>query len=209
MVSAVELLSLAIGTLLGLLFVFLAGLGKLLPSHPMHGVLSATFEKVVGPFFGLRTASAAGLLRLLIGAAEFSAGLVFLTVFLGELLGSGLPTKMKPEADALLLCAVMGMVNIMTGALVFHWLVDQEVKKIVPYVVFLLLLIGLLAERLEVTDFEALSENWLRFLYTFPCICLAGLMLSLACAAKYGTSLAEIQKQNEDIEKMREQLLSK
>ena len=174
MVSAVELLSLAIGTLLGLLFVFLAGLGKLLPSHPMHGVLSATFEKVVGPFFGLRTASAAGLLRLLIGAAEFSAGLVFLTVFLGELLGSGLPTK-----------------------------------RIVPYVVFLLLLIGLLAERLEVTDFEALSENWLRFLCTFPCICLAGLMLSLACAAKYGTSLAEIQKQNEDIEKMREQLLSK
>ena len=207
MVSAVGLLSLAIGTLLGLLFVLVAGLGKLLPGHPMHGVLSATFEKVIGPFFGLGTASARRL-RLLIGAAEFSAGLVFLLVFWGELV-PGLSPKTKPEADALLLCAVMGMINIMAGALVFHWLVDQEVKKILPYFVFLFLLSGLLAERLQVTDFEALSENWVRFLYTFPCVCVAGLMLSLALAAKCGTSLAEIQKQNEDIEKMREQLLSK
>lgn len=68
--------SLLIGTPLGFLFLAIAALGKLLPGHPMYNVLVSTFDKAIGPFFGLP----ATLLRLIIGLAELSAGLVFLVV---------------------------------------------------------------------------------------------------------------------------------
>ena len=43
--------SLLIGTLLGTLFFAIAGLGKLLPGHPMHSVLSLPFDKAIGPYW--------------------------------------------------------------------------------------------------------------------------------------------------------------
>lgn len=70
--------SVSIGTLLGFLFFAIAGLGKLLPGHPMYNVLTSTFDRAIGPFFGLP--GAATFLRLIIGTAELSAGLVFQVV---------------------------------------------------------------------------------------------------------------------------------
>ena len=206
MASLSGALALTFGTLLGLLFVLVAGLGKLVPGHPMYQVLSATFEKAIGPFFGV-SAPMARLLRLVIGAAELSAGTIFLLVLWGEV--AGLPAEVKPTAEALLLCAVMGMLNIMIGALTFNWVVEQQTKKVIPYFVFLFLLSGLFAQRLEVTDFVGMPKNWRNFIYSFPCICAVGLIGSLACAAKFGAKITDIRKQMEDIEKLREQLLSK
>ena len=207
MMSAADALVLVVGTLLGILFFLVAGLGKLMPAHPMYQVLGATFERAIGPFFGL-SATMTTVLRMVIGAAELAAGLVFLGVFWGEALGL-VPGKAAPCADALLLCAIIGMINIMTGALIFNLVVEQQIKKVVPYFVFIFLLSMLLSEQLEAGSLASLSENWIRLIYGFLCICGLGLVLSLAFAAKYGAGASNIQKQMQDIERMREQLLSK
>ena len=98
--------SLLIGTLLGTLFFAIAGLGKLLPGHPMHSVFSSTFDKAIGPFFGLPATS----LRLVIGFAELSAGLCFIVVPWGLYFGIFGPNLKAPvevpqaEPSNVLLC---------------------------------------------------------------------------------------------------------
>jgi hypothetical protein len=87
--------SLLIGTPLGFLFLAIAALGKLLPGHPMYNVLVSTFDKAIGPFFGLP----ATLLRLIIGLAELSAGLVFLVVPWGLYMGV-IPPGLEAASEA-------------------------------------------------------------------------------------------------------------
>lgn len=72
--------SLGVGSVLGLLFVCVAGLGKLIPGHPMYNVLKTTYEKAIGPVFGMP----ASVLRLVIGGAELCAGLCMLLVVWSE-----------------------------------------------------------------------------------------------------------------------------
>ena len=152
-------------------------------------------QKAIGPFFGL-SSELTTLLQLVVGAAEFSAGLVFLAVFWGEAL-SLVPEKATPGTQAMILCAVTGMIFIIAGAFVFNWVVEQKVKKVIPYA-FLFLLSVLFAQRMQVTGVESLPPSWLDMVYGFPCACALGLLCSLTCAAKYGAEVARIRTQMED-----------
>ena len=60
-----------------------AGLGKLLPGHPMYEVLKSTFDKAIGPLFGMPSSG----LRLVIGMAELLGGLAILLIPWAEFLG--------------------------------------------------------------------------------------------------------------------------
>ncbi|CAJ1373914.1 unnamed protein product [Effrenium voratum] len=194
--------SLVIGTLLGFLFFAIAGLGKLLPQHPMHAVLRSTFDKAAGPFFGLPST----LLRLVIGLAELSAGLVFMAVPWGV---NGLPADKKAPAEALLLCAILGMLAIMTGALLFNWIAERQLQKLTPYIVFITLLILFFRIQVQTTDFERLPEEWMQFMYYFPAFCGVGMVVSLLWAYKFGITMEELHQRMEEIHQMREQLLEK
>ena len=61
--ASVDVLSLAMSTMLALLFVLVVGLGKLVPSHPMYQVMQATFEKAIDPLCEL-SATSTTLLRM-------------------------------------------------------------------------------------------------------------------------------------------------
>mmetsp|Transcript_23339 Transcript_23339/g.43894 ORF Transcript_23339/g.43894 Transcript_23339/m.43894 type:complete len:201 (+) Transcript_23339:131-733(+) len=197
-------LDLVVSTLLGVLFSGIAGLGKLLSCHPMYNTLRATFEKAIGPFFGI----SATLMRHILGVAELSAGLTFLFVPWGELLGL-IPTALEPELQALLLCAISGMIIIMAGAFIFSVAVEWKREKTAPYVVFVGLLSILLYLRIQATDFEAMPVMWRRAISAFPCVCGVGMAFSIVSAVTYGVGIEETAKQMKDVEKLREQLLAK
>jgi len=194
--------SLFIGTLLGTLFFAIAGLGKLLPGHPMHSVLSSTFDKAIGPFFGLP----ATFLRLVIGFAELSAGLCFIVVPWGLYFDTFGP-NLKAPVEALLLCAIIGMQAIMIVALVFNCLVEGQLKKIAPYIVFVALLATFYYIQVDTTDFEEMPENWILFIYNFFAFCAVGTVITWLWYCKFGSTIEELKERMVEIERMREELL--
>lgn len=104
-----------LGTLLALMYTFMAGLGKLLPFHPMYKELEPGFAKLNGPFFGLPGA----LLRTIIGLACVSAGAGVLAAFWYPLEG-----HLKELSQVLVLCAFVGLITISLGAAWAHVVID-------------------------------------------------------------------------------------
>ena len=195
--------SLLIGTLLGTLFFAIAGLGKLLPGHPMHSVLSSTFDKAIGPFFGLP----ATFLRLVTGFAELSAGLCFIVVPWGLYFGTFGP-NLKAPVEALLLCAIHGMLVIMIVALVFNYFVEEQLKKIAPYLVVFALLETFFYIQVETTDAEEMPQSWKLFILNFIACVSGGTVINLFCwSCKFGSTVEELKERMVEIEGMREELL--
>eukprot|EP00438_Fugacium_kawagutii_P007399 Skav233950 [mRNA] locus=scaffold1382:164765:165761:+ [translate_table: standard] len=198
------LASVSIGTLLGFLFFAIAGLGKLLPGHPMYNVLASTFDRAIGPFFGLP----ATLLRLIIGTAELSAGLVFLVVpWSLYVMPDSLSPAFEAPSEALLLCAIIGMLFIMAGALAFNWITERKLPKVAPYIVFIALLMAFGYTQKQLTDFDQMPKKWMGFIQYFCVFCGIAVVVSLLWACKFGITIKELDQRMEEIHKMREQLL--
>ena len=109
--------------------------------------------------------------------------------------------------QALLLCAILGMHAIMIVALVFNCLVEGQLKKIAPYIVFVALLVTFFCIQVETTDFEEMPENWMLFIYNFLAFCAVGTVITWLWYCKFGSTMEELKERMVEIERMREELL--
>lgn len=114
----------------------------------------------------------------------------------------------KQSCQALLLCAILGMLAIMTGAIVFNWITERQLSKIAPYIVFITLLSIFFYIEVGLTDFQRIPEGWMLFIYYFPAFCSSGTVISFLWACTFGVGIEELNHRMEEIHSMREQLLS-
>jgi len=106
--------SVVLGTLIGLMASLMAGLGKLVPGHPMYTKMSFGFDKVFGPFFGMPGT----VLRVLTGLAEVVGGLCLVIGLWSDALG--------PSAwiRALIICDVCSLGYLIFSAMCSHYAID-------------------------------------------------------------------------------------
>ena len=110
----------------------------------------------------------------------------------------------------MLFCAIEGMIAVMCGALVFNWIVEKQFQKVLPYFVFIMLLICLCYDQMKIIDFQKLPAACLGFMFVaFPALCLLGISVTLVFSTRYGVGRQEVCKRMDEIHQMREQLLAK
>jgi hypothetical protein len=185
-----------LGTLIGLMYTFIAGLGKLLPCHPMYAQLKSGFDTQHGPFFGLP----GDLLRWIIGLAGFCAGAGTLVVLWcpHNLLGD-----LVEPSQVLLLCASCGLITTSLGAAWVHIAVEGNpgaMTMLLPMHVTILIC------RLQVTPLDAFKDRGLantplfsKFPYDslfeeFLILCAVGLVGAVISRTLFGKPTAEIQE---------------
>mmetsp|Transcript_146830 Transcript_146830/g.256183 ORF Transcript_146830/g.256183 Transcript_146830/m.256183 type:complete len:205 (+) Transcript_146830:65-679(+) len=182
------------GTLMGLMFAFAAGAGKLLPPHPMNEMLSGAFV-AVGQFLGLPGTP----LRFFVGSVELFAGLGILGVL-----------WVKSLADceiflALLICDFIGLITITIGIGWFHFTIEGSPG---PAVMFLPVLLLLLFCRLQVTPISGFKDQSLvelslmtnfpfSLLERFITLCLFGFLSAVLMRTMWGKSMAEMRADTE------------
>jgi len=99
------------------------------------------------------------------------------------------------------------MQAIMIVALVFNCLVEGQLKKIAPYIVFVALLATFYYIQVDTTDFEEMPENWILFIYNFFAFCAVGTVITWLWYCKFGSTIEELKERMVEIERMREELL--
>mmetsp|Transcript_105219 Transcript_105219/g.297378 ORF Transcript_105219/g.297378 Transcript_105219/m.297378 type:complete len:197 (-) Transcript_105219:190-780(-) len=112
-------ISVVLGTVLGLLFGFMAGAGKLFPFHPTNHRLVFAFDKVYGPFFGC----AGWVLRVLIGIGELVGGIGLLVGLWGDALGL-YGESVSDLASSLCIVAGVALMTTSLAAGAMHTYVD-------------------------------------------------------------------------------------
>eukprot|EP00416_Gambierdiscus_australes_P014763 CAMPEP_0171073870 /NCGR_PEP_ID=MMETSP0766_2-20121228/11776_1 /TAXON_ID=439317 /ORGANISM="Gambierdiscus australes, Strain CAWD 149" /LENGTH=179 /DNA_ID=CAMNT_0011530603 /DNA_START=50 /DNA_END=589 /DNA_ORIENTATION=+ len=177
--------------------VSVAGLGKLLPWHPMNKLLVTTFETTAGPFFGLP----ARPLRLAVGIVELVAGLGLLVGLWSVQTGDA-----QKHVDLLLILDGVGLATVLVQAMVFHAVVEGA-GQIFPYGVMIILLCTFVGCRLQMTPLRSLGPSCeflaIRFLY----VCITGLLLSLFARRAWGASTETLVANNKKIKEMQAQLM--
>eukprot|EP00747_Dinoflagellata_sp_TGD_P038134 gnl/TRDRNA2_/TRDRNA2_139486_c0_seq2.p1 gnl/TRDRNA2_/TRDRNA2_139486_c0~~gnl/TRDRNA2_/TRDRNA2_139486_c0_seq2.p1 ORF type:complete len:192 (+),score=25.08 gnl/TRDRNA2_/TRDRNA2_139486_c0_seq2:68-643(+) len=167
-----------LGSLLGFLFFAMAGMGKLVPVHPMYAMMKPGFADKMGPFFGLN----GDLLRTIIGLAEVAAGLGYLVGLWGSFFGL-IEGDLLDLCDALLICAPLGMVVIMLCGGWFHIAVEGKPGPPGPLTVMNLVILG---ARLKVTPFAELSDKMV--VIVFGIVAVVGVALAVVLRLALGTT---------------------
>mmetsp|Transcript_30791 Transcript_30791/g.83393 ORF Transcript_30791/g.83393 Transcript_30791/m.83393 type:complete len:197 (-) Transcript_30791:92-682(-) len=123
MADFVTILTVILGTPLGLIMLLMAGAGKLFPFHPMNKALAFGFANVYGPFLGCPGMP----LRIVIGLGEFLGGLGLLVGLLGDCFG--LYSKdLSDTCKALIIVAGIALFIVTSVAAMVHKYVDGSPK---------------------------------------------------------------------------------
>ena len=100
------------------------------------------------------------------------------------------------------------MLAIMAGAIVFNWITERQLSKIIPYIVFITLLSIFFCIEVRLTDFQRMPKGWMLFICYFPAFSGIGAVISFLSACTSGVGIEELSHRMEEIHSMREQLLS-
>lgn len=195
--SAWNWVSLSLGSLFGFFFFAGAGLGKLLPGHPLYKEMVPGFDKVMGPYFGLP----GGCLRTLIGLSYVAAGAGLLGGLWGEFLGK-FDKDLLALDQALLICAPIGVIVIHLAAIVYHLAVEGNPG---PCPVFITVMGILLYARLQMTPFATLDAQGQLVVKAFTGVGAAGLVLAFLLRAAAGAPLEDLKKEKAKLDAEKQQ----
>ena len=96
----------------------------------------------------------------------------------------------------------------MIVALVFNYFVEEQLKKIAPYLVVFALLETFFYIQVETTDAEEMPQSWKLFILNFIACVSGGTVINLFCwSCKFGSTVEELKERMVEIEGMREELL--
>mmetsp|Transcript_30790 Transcript_30790/g.83390 ORF Transcript_30790/g.83390 Transcript_30790/m.83390 type:complete len:197 (-) Transcript_30790:33-623(-) len=123
MADFVTILTVILGTPLGLIMLLMAGAGKLFPFHPMNKALAFGFANVYGPFLGCPGMP----LRIVIGLGEFLGGLGLLVGLLGDCFGA-FGEALSDVCKALVIVDGVALFIAMSVAAMVHKYVDGSPK---------------------------------------------------------------------------------
>lgn len=188
--------SLVVGTLFGMMFTVAAGLGKLLPAHPMYKQMQPGFAYVMGPFYGLPGAP----LRVILGIAYVCAGLGLLGGLWGEFLNK-VNGDLLTLDQALLVCVPIGIITIHLGALWFHVAIESSPG---PPAMFIPMMALLLYSRLQITPYQTMPSKSQAVIQGFSGVCALGLVLAILARCAAGAPSEELRKVKEESEKVAE-----
>lgn len=155
--------SLAVGSLFGFMFAAGPGLGKVLPAHPMFKEMVSGMAQLMGPFYGIK----GDILRNCLGFPYIAAGLGMIVGLWCEFLGS-IDGDLLVLAQALLICAPIGIITIQLGAGWFHIAVDGHPG---PSVVLIPMMALLLYTRLQITPYEIFPSEKQIIIQVFIAVC--------------------------------------
>lgn len=184
-------ISLVVGSLFGLMFTLAAGLGKILPAHPMYKMMEPGFAKVMGPFFGFPGAP----LRIILGLAYVCAGLGLLGGLWGEFLKK-IDGDLLALDQALLVCVPIGIITIHLGALWYHLAIEQNPG---PPAMFIPMMGLFLYSRLQISPYETMSAKNQTVIQGFSGVCLVGLVLAVIARCACGAQAEELRQADKDL----------
>mmetsp|Transcript_30792 Transcript_30792/g.83395 ORF Transcript_30792/g.83395 Transcript_30792/m.83395 type:complete len:197 (-) Transcript_30792:92-682(-) len=192
MADFVTILTVILGTPLGLIMLLMAGAGKLFPFHPMNKALAFGFANVYGPFLGCPGMP----LRIVIGLGEFLGGLGLLVGLLGDCFG--LYSKdLSDTCKALIIVAGIALFIATSVAAMVHMYVDGSPKM--PAGLSVLFLIFTLLRVFFVGPDRSANQILATVL---SCLVMLGAVVTIVINKTAGTNEKNVEEENNQLQEM-------
>jgi len=189
--------SVVLGTMLGLVASLMAGLGKLLPGHPMYENMSFGFSNVFGPFFGI----SGSMLQIMTGLAETVGGLCLVIGLWVDALKVYGPCHEGDMVRSLILCDLVSLCFKLFSAMCVHGRIDGSPGT--PTGPFVLMIVIIILRIIVCAPWGCFSYEWEMFTFWY---CFFIPIPFFLCALMHWTSGAPMYTYTDDNKKFKEMM---